>query len=82
MSKFHLDDFALSDAPKKKKTDTQAQPKMMNIRFSQENYSYVRKEAALRGLSVIAFVNYIVDLYRSDPAHVHENPFYRNEESW
>lgn len=55
---------------------------MMNIRFTPENYAYMRKEAATRGLSVIKLTNYIIDLYRSDPAHVHQNDAYQNEGNW
>lgn len=55
---------------------------MMNIRFSPENYDYMRREAAIRGLSVIKFTNWIIDQYRQDPNHVHVNDLYLNEENW
>lgn len=55
---------------------------MMNIRFTPENYAYMRQEAAMRGISVIKLTNWIVDQYRQDPSHVHTNPLYQNEEAW
>ena len=55
---------------------------MMNIRFSPENSDYMRREAAIRGLSVIKFTNWIIDQYRQDPNHVHVNDLYLNEENW
>lgn len=55
---------------------------MMNIRFSPENYDYMRREAAIRGLSVIKFTNWIIDQYRSDLSHVHQNDLYQNENNW
>lgn len=55
---------------------------MMNIRFSAENYDYMRKESAIRGLSVTAFTNWIINEYRKDPRNVHENPLFENEALW
>lgn len=55
---------------------------MMNIRFTPENYDYMRRESAVRGLSVTGFVNWIIDAYKADPDHVHENPVYGNPEKW
>lgn len=55
---------------------------MMNIRFTPENYDYMRREAAIRGLSVTAFTNWIINAYKADSNNVHENPIYRNEENW
>lgn len=63
-------------------SDTVKTVPMMNIRFSPENYAYMRKEAAMRGLSVIKFTNYIIDQYRSDPSHVHQNDVYQDESKW
>lgn len=56
--------------------------KMMNIRFTMDNAQYLQKEGALRGLSATAFVNWIVEQYRSDPKNVHESDIFRNEEKW
>lgn len=55
---------------------------MMNIRFSPENYDYLRSESSIRGLSVTAFVNWIVDAYRKNPKNVHKNPYFENPSSW
>lgn len=55
---------------------------MMNIRFTPENYAYVRQESAMRGLSVTAFVNWIVTQYRDDPSHVHTSGVYQDESAW
>ena len=96
MGKFNLKEFDMGS--KKQKTEKPVEEKqvavksvtknsadkmpMMNIRFSPENYEYMRREAAMRGLSVIKFTNWIIDQYRSDPAHVHINDVYMNEENW
>ncbi len=55
---------------------------MMNIRFSPENYAYLRMEASIRGLSVTAFVNWIVNSYKEIPGNVHDNPVYNNPDLW
>lgn len=55
---------------------------MMNIRFTPENYDYMRRESSLRGLSVTAFTNWIINAYKADSKNVHENPMYLNEENW
>ena len=93
MGKFNLDEFDVKKPAKVEKKPVQ-EPKvekkqnvgvkvpMMNIRFSPENYDYMRREAAMRGLSVIKFTNWIIDQYRQDPAHVHHNDVYQNEEKW
>ena len=44
----------------------------MNVRFSEENYAYLRKEAPIRGLSMSAFLNLLIEKYRSNPKHVHD----------
>ena len=96
MGKFNLNEFDMGKKKAKavkpveaeqvaEKVVTQTSAKkvpMMNIRFSPENYEYMRREAAMRGLSVIKFTNWIIDQYRSDPAHVHNNDLYMNEENW
>ena len=96
MSKFNLDEFgdfgetaaeSKAAAPKKAVKKKAAKPAegpmpMMNIRFSPENYRYMREEAAIRGLSVTKFTNWIIDEYRQDKSHVHVNPLYQNEAEW
>ena len=71
-----------ASTPTAKTQNTGAKMPMMNIRFSPENYDYMRREAAIRGLSVIKFTNWIIDQYRQDPNHVHVNDLYLNEENW
>lgn len=68
--------------PQKEKAERRAKMPMMNIRFTPDNYEYMRKEAAMRGLSVIAFTNLIIDEYRAVPEHVHENDVFQNPEKW
>lgn len=55
---------------------------MMNIRFTMDNYAYVRQESAMRGLSVTGFVNWLVDQYKADPSHVHTSGVYKDEGAW
>lgn len=45
---------------------------MMAMHFSTANYDYIREEAAARGTSATMVVNKIIELYRSDPSHVHK----------
>lgn len=51
--------------------------KMMNIRFTKENADYLRYEGMIRGMNMTAFVNAIIQEYRSNPDNVHENPFFK-----
>lgn len=46
--------------------------KMVNIRFTKENAEYLRKESAVRGMNMTSFVNWLVDIYKADPSHVHD----------
>lgn len=55
---------------------------MMNIRFTPENYAYMRQEAAMRGLSVTAFTNWLVDQYKADPKNVHTSGVFQDETNW
>lgn len=50
---------------------------MMNIRFTPDNYAYVRQESAMRGMSVTGFVNWLLDEYKADPSHVHDSGVYQ-----
>ena len=54
---------------------------LRSIRFSEENVKYLVNESRLRGLSVTAFVNQIVEQYKSDPANVNYKNF-ENEAWW
>lgn len=73
-----------SEGEKGLKTQNMASQKapMMNIRFTQDNYAYVRQESAMRGLSVTGFVNWLVDQYKADPEHVHTSGVYQDEAAW
>lgn len=55
---------------------------MLNIRFEKANADYLKKEAALRGLSITKFVNWIVEQYRMDPDHVHDSGVFGDESAW
>lgn len=60
------------------------EPKMQitSIRFTPENHRYVRMEAAMRGMTVIDFVNWLVDRYKADPKNVHSSGVYKDEDTW
>lgn len=55
---------------------------MLNIRFEKANADYLKKEAALRGLSITKFVNWIVEQYRMDLDHVHDSGVFGDESAW
>ena len=55
---------------------------MLNIRFEKANADYLKKEAALRGLSITKFVNWIVEQYRMEPDHVHDSGVFGDESAW
>lgn len=91
MGKFNLNEFdgeqAVDQPAKAAKTKAAGAPAkakmpMMNIRFSPENYQFMRREAALRGVSVIYFTNWIIDQYRAVPGNEHKNDLYQAEEKW
>ena len=54
----------------------------MNMRFSKENYEYIKREGAVRGLSATAFVNWLIETYRSVPEHVNYTDDFRKTEDW
>lgn len=54
----------------------------MNMRFSPENYEYIRRESAVRGLSATGFVNWLIETYRSDPAHVNYSDAFEQTAKW
>lgn len=54
----------------------------MNMRFTPENYEYLKREGAVRGLSATAFVNWLIETYRANPAHVHYNDDFKDTEGW
>lgn len=76
---------APKEVPTGKRADkavkTMEKMQITSIRFTPENHRYVRKEAAMRGMTVIEFVNYIVDLYKSDPGNVHTSGVYMDEDA-
>ena len=37
----------------------------INLGFSTENHDFLRKESRMRGLTITAFINQIIDEYRS-----------------
>ena len=55
---------------------------MMNMRFTDENYDYLKRESAVRGKSVSGFVNWLIETYRSDPKHVNYTNDYKEYEQW
>lgn len=59
-------------------------PKMQitSIRFTPENHYYVRQEASMRGMTVIDFVNWVIDQYKSDPRNVHSSGVYKDSDKW
>lgn len=63
------------------KKSTEKAP-MMNIRFTPENYAYMRQESAMRGLSVTGFTNWLIDQYKSNPENVHTSGVYKDESNW
>lgn len=54
----------------------------MNMRFSKENYEYIKREGAVRGLSATAFVNWLIETYRSVPEHVNYTDDFQKTEDW
>lgn len=54
----------------------------MNMRFSEENYEYMRREGAARGMTATGFVNWLIETYRSNPAHVTYNNSFKDNEGW
>lgn len=54
----------------------------MNMRFTPDNYEYMRREAAVRGLSTTAFVNWLIESYRSNPAHVNYTNDFQDHADW
>ena len=60
----------------------QGKMQITSIRFTPENHYYVRQEAAMRGQSVIDFVNWVVERYRSDAKNVHASGVYKAEDKW
>lgn len=54
----------------------------MNMRFTPENYEYMRRESAVRGMSTTAFVNWLIESYRSNPAHVNYTDDFQQNADW
>lgn len=54
----------------------------MNMRFSVENYEYMRREGRARGMTATSFVNWLIETYRSNPAHVTYNNAFKDTEGW
>ena len=54
----------------------------MNMRFTPDNYEYMRREGAVRGMTTTAFVNWLIETYRSDPKHVHYTDDFKEDEGW
>lgn len=54
----------------------------INMRFSEENYEYLKREGAVRGLTRTEFVNWLIESYRSNPAHVHYDDSYKTTVDW
>ena len=55
---------------------------MMNMRFTPENYNYMRREAAVRGMSASKFLNWMIEAYRSNPAHVNYTDDFLSKQDW
>lgn len=54
----------------------------MNMRFTPDNYEYMRRESAVRGMSTTAFVNWLIESYRSNPAHVNYTDDFQQNADW
>lgn len=54
----------------------------MNMRFTPENYEYMKREGAVRGMTATKFVNWLIESYRSNPAHVHYDDSFKDTEGW
>lgn len=54
----------------------------MNMRFTPENYEYMRRESAVRGMSTTAFVNWLIESYRSNPVHVNYTDNFQQNADW
>lgn len=65
--------IAVPGTRRKTKSSEEKAP-MMNIRYTPDNYVYMRRESMVRGMSVTAFANWIVDQYKADPKNVHYDP--------
>ena len=54
----------------------------INMRFSEANYEYLRREGAIRGLTRTEFVNWLIESYRSNPEHVHYDDSFKGTVDW